>query len=933
MLVFAPCRTNSQKRIGRDCPPRDRKDEPAALCGRALDTATVVRGFLNRAEKMSTDKIASEQIGRRGFLQRSGKLAAGISLAGSVAVSQTSKPLSSAAKADTQDNCMRVWSDQPAFTRLLENEREQSAITTDVFDGVWAGDPVPHLPRVPRPSPVVKRWHTGEGTDYLDEETAAATKGKYPNPVRTWEAEPYPIGNGRIAASVFHGSGRDRYALDEVSFWSGGRNLGTINDKGDKRYDGENGPDVGDNGFGGYQPVGDLIIDFNAPVQKGTFVREISLDKGVVRSVGVRKGITVESTAFCSHPVQVMVLHYQAAEQKTFDATLSVARQRATDSVSVGAQEIRLASELKNGMRCRATAVIVSHGGEQTAAPGHMILKAVHSFMVVIAIETNYLMDDRKNWRGEEPEGKIAERLNKVRGQSFDELFRTHCVDYQSLFDRVRLKLGQSSDSRQDMPTPKRLEAYRQDPNDPGLEEVLFNFGRYLMISTSRPGSLPAGLQGIWNGMIAAPWGNDYHSDINFQMVYWLPEPANLSECHLSMIDYLWATREPNKVATREYLEATGQSKEPRSAGWLVYISQNPFGGNGWQMNLPGSAWYALHMWEHFAFTQDFEYLRNEAYPMMKELSEYWESHLKVLGDGAAGFESDYRPLDVSLYPELAHVKAGTLVVPNGWSPEHGPRGEDGVAMDQEIISELFLNTIKASEILNVDQEWATQLKVKRDSMLPPQIGRRGNLMEWMIDRDPVTDHRHTSHLFAVFPGSTITVERTPELAEAARKSLLWRKTTGDSRRSWAWTWRCMLWARLRDGDRAHQMLEGLITYNMLDNLFTTHHIPLQIDGNYGIAAAMLEMLVQSQSDVIELLPAPSSRWPQGRVRGAKARGNILVDMSWKDGKVTTWTLSSPEPKRVTVLVNGSRIEVVPTAVPLNTGGLNQDRPEPAASV
>ena len=857
------------------------------------------------------------QTGRRAFLKASGMAAAGMALVGGSDVGRSfAQPafLSMfSPAADTQLDTMSVWSDQPAFTRLFENQREQTSVTSDLYDGVWEGDLVPHLPRVLHPSPVIKRWQTGEGTDYLDEETSGATKGKYPNPVRIWEAEQYPIGNGRIAASVFHGSGRDRYALNEVSYWSGGRNGGTLNNKGDKGYDGEHGPEVGENGFGGYQPVGDLLVDFNASVQKGSFVREICLDEGVVRSSGTRKGVTIKSIAFASHLDQVMVLHYRADDRKKFNATISLATQRDADSVSLGHQGLTLASELGNGVRCQAQAVVTSRGGEQISSADHIALHAVDSFTIVIAIETNYLLDYTKGWRGEAPEIRISERLKKIKGKSYDDLFKTHLNNYQPLFNRVRLDLGQSSDSRNAMPTPRRLEAYRTSPNDPGLEEALFNFGRYLMISTSRPGNLPAGLQGIWNGMIDSPWGNDYHSNINFQMVYWLPEPGNLSECHLAMIDYLWATREPNRLATQEYLEATGHPHGSQSDGWLVYTSHNPFGGNGWQMNLPGSAWYALHMWEHYAFTQDVAYLRNQAYPMMKELSQYWTSHLKTLGEGGKGFESDYKPVEVSLYPELARVKAGTLVVPNGWSPEHGPRGEDGVAMDQEIVSELFLNTIKAAQILGVDQEWVEELKQKQEHLLLPQIGKEGNLMEWMIDRDPVTDHRHTSHLFAVFPGNTISMEKTPELAEAARKSLLMRKTTGDSRRSWSWTWRCMLWARLQDGEKAHEMLEGLITYNMLDNLFTTHHIPLQIDGNYGIAAAMIEMLVQSQNGVIQLLPAPCSKWPEGSVKGVKARGNVVVDMSWKGERVTQWRLTSPQPVPVTVLVNRQRTEVLPT--------------------
>jgi len=234
------------------------------------------------------------------------------------------------------------------------------------------------------------------------------------------------------------------------------------------------------------------------------------------------------------------------------------------------------------------------------------------------------------------------------------------------------------------------------------------------------------------------------------------------------------------------------------------------------------------------------------------------------------------------------------------------------VAMDQEIVSELFLNTVKAAKILGVDEQWAEEIQQKQERLLGPQIGKEGNLMEWMIDRDPVTDHRHTSHLFAVFPGSTISVEKTPELAEAARQSLLMRKTTGDSRRSWSWTWRCMLWARLYDGQRAHDMLTGLIDYNMLDNLFTTHHIPLQIDGNYGIAAAIVEMLVQSHNGVVQLLPAACAQWPEGSVKGLKARGNVEVSMSWKDGKVTEWKLTAAQPVSVDVLVNGQRTRVVP---------------------
>lgn len=795
----------------------------------------------------------------------------------------------------------RVWSDTPAYTCVFENQ-DELGVTSDIYDGIYEGDALPQLPRVPNPSPQIKRWASGEGADYLHEETHAATAGKYPNPVRLWEADPYPIGNGRIAASVFHGSGRDRYALNEVSYWSGGRNGGTINAKGDKSFNGENGPDATEDDFGGYQPVADFMVDYGAPVQKGSFVREILLNKGLVHSSAIRKGVKVHSSAFCSYPDQVMVLRYEAEKSGALNLQFSYAIQRANDTVVITDNTLELRSALVNGMACIARATLLPEGGKLEAESSAVQLKDANACTVILSVETNYQMNYAAGWRGEEAATRVQQRMNALTNIAFPQLLQRHEADFTHLYNRASLQLPQAADSLRALPTAARLERYKQQHTDTGLEETLFNFGRYLMIQTSRPGSLPAGLQGIWNGMVKAPWGNDYHSNINLQMVYWLPEVANLSECHLALIDYLYAMREPNRLATSEYLSAIGEDPARATNGWVVYTSHNPFGGHGWQVNLPGSAWYGLHIWEHFAFTQDTLYLKNEAYPMLKELSEYWMQHLKALGDGAEGFHSNYQPVDVSKYPELAHVKAGTLVVPEGWSPEHGPRGEDGVTHDQQIVSELFRNTLQAARILQVDKEWSDSLSAICDRMYVPQIGAKGNLMEWMIDRDPETDHRHTSHLFGVYPGSSISVEKTPALAKAARQSLLYRKNTGDSERSWAWTWRCMLWSRLHEGEKAHQMLEGLICSNMLDNLFTSHKIPLQIDGNYGIAAAMIEMLVQSHEDKIVLLPALPPQWKSGKVTGIKLRGNLTLSMEWHDGVLYNYTILGNLPPGVTVV-------------------------------
>ena len=803
----------------------------------------------------------------------------------------------------------RLWSDRPAFTILLENQHENGR-TSSVYDHVWEGNPVPKPVVTEKPSEQ-KKWTAAEGVDYLDNEVYRITGGKYNNARRIWEQEGYPIGNGRLGAMVFNGSGRDRYALNEVSYWSGGQNAGTINNKGDKKFDGRIGPDEGNDGFGGYQPIGDLIADFGSPVKKGSFTRSVDINHGEIVSTGIRKGVKTSSTAFISFPDQTIVIRYKADKPGGLKINFTYVTQRPQDVTSAEGNTMTITGELKNGIKFKGKALFLNTGGVLHAKNGIIELRNADACTIILDIETNYLMDFSKNWRGEDPSNRVDDRLNLAKEKPFEILQANHRKDYQGLFDRERFSLGKTSPDLMKQPTYKRLAAYRIHPADPNLEETILNYGRYLMIQTSRPGSLPAGLQGIWNGLIDAPWGNDYHSNINFQMVYWLPEVGNLSECHLPMLDYLKATRRPNQIATREYMQAVDSAVAAHTRGWIVYTSHNPFGGQGWQVNLPGAAWYGLHMWEHYAFTQDKDYLRNMAYPMMKELCAFWEDHLKELGQGGKGFKTDYKEIDVSKFPELSDVKAGTLVAPNGWSPEHGPR-EDGVAHDQQIIFELFNNTVAAANILGIDRPWADSLSQKRDRLAKPKIGKKGDLMEWMIERDPVTDHRHTSNLFAVYPGSMISKNKTPELAEAARKSLLWRANSGNSWRSWAWTWRCMIWSRLQEGEKAHDMLSGLITHNMLDNLFTTHHIPLQIDGNYGIAAAMIEMLIQSVDGKIELLPALPDAWKDGYAKGLKARGNITVDLSWKDGKVTEWSLRSPEPKPLTIKINGKTETVTP---------------------
>ena len=337
------------------------------------------------------------------------------------------------------------------------------------------------------------------------------------------------------------------------------------------------------------------------------------------------------------------------------------------------------------------------------------------------------------------------------------------------------------------MPTDARLKRYAGGQADPDLEETMFSYGRYLLASCSRPGGLPANLQGLWNDSDNPPWASDYHNDINIQMNYWEAEPTNLAECQTPLVDFIVAALEPCRIATRK---ALGE----KTRGWTARFSQSIFGGNGWEWNIPASAWYAQHVFEHWAFTQDKNYLAETAYPVIKEICQFWEDRLKRLPDG-------------------------TLVAPDGWSPEHGPR-EDGVMHDQQLIWDLFQNYLNAAKTLGVDADYQRKIADMQAHLAPNRIGRWGQLQEWQTDRDdPQDDHRHTSHLFAVYPGRQISLTRTPDLAKAAMVSLKARSndrgeepfgvdnTIGDSRRSWTWPWRCAMWARLGEGDRAGIMV------------------------------------------------------------------------------------------------------------------------------
>lgn len=729
-----------------------------------------------------------------------------------------------------------------------------------------------------------------------------------------WEPEGYPVGNGRIGAMILGNAVRERIALNENSLWTGGENAG-----GNCSGYGY-GPTAGRNEFGSYQPFGDLLIKSEGTDGAKDFVRALSLEEAIAYTSFKKDGVEYSREVFADAKNEVIAVVYQASKKGKLTAEFALSPNHSA-KISAKANALTMTGTLKNNMKFAAKVLVLADGGSVSANGGSanidvsyknggdnmqasvngaqlpkISVKAADKIVVLVAMRTDYVMSEKKKWKGGDPAKAVADDIaqaEKAAGD-FAAFRKSHVAAHKKLFNRCAIDLGDTDKKTGALPTAKRLEKYKQTKNDPDLEENLFQFGRYLLISSSRD-TLPANLQGLWNHKVHAPWASDYHNNINIQEAYWCAEVTNLSECHMPLLNYITETAPAAREMTKRQF---GQN----TRGWTQRISQNPWGAGGWTMwNMPINAWYALHMWEHFQFTQDKDFLKKQAFPMMKEACNFWEDHLKELGKGGKGF---YSAEKVNL-DQLKDLPAGTLVSPKGWSHEWGPV-EDGIAHDQQLVRDLFNNTIEAAKILGADPAWTKKLAEKRDRLAKDRIAPGGYLQEWLIDRpNMVSGHRHTSHLFAVFPGSEISVAKTPELAKAAKKSLELRGTGGDSRRSWSWPWRTALWARVNEGEKAHEMIEGLLQYNTLPNMLTTHP-PFQMDGNFSYPAGVAEMLLQSHAGRIDLLPAPCKAWKNGKVRGMKARGNITVNFEWKNGRVTKYELLSPKAQTVTVFVNGN---------------------------
>ena len=732
----------------------------------------------------------------------------------------------------------------------------------------------------------------------------------YQSPANEWKSQCLHLGNGYMGASFYGGIEKEQFDIAEKTFWAGGPNTGKPYNygiiEGGKQYIdtirqlilNEQYADadslckmhmVGDySNYGYFSSVGALSLLFKNPKgEVSDYIRLLDLKNALGKVRYKINDIQFDREYFCSYPDKILAckLSSNKSGQISFDLEHSLFYE--AKDVDFNGKELTIKGLITcNGLEYCIKIAVLNQGGSLSFENKSLHINGADQVILLYSIDTEYKNDKTQNYKGCDPNSETQKNISNALAKGYEGLKLSHIKDYKNLYDRVSFTLI-GNPNIENLPTDKRFELLKKGTtDDSALKALYFNLGRYLLISSSRPGTLPSTLQGVWNNMEYAPWNGNFQSNINLQEMYWSCGPTNLPECQEAYIEWVESLILPGREVAKAYYG---------TKGWVSHATGNIWGHTApgsdikWGLYPVGASWHCHHLWSQYAYTLDKKYLKNRAYPIMKEAAEFWIENL---------VEKDQYLI---IAPSVS-AEHGVQIGNNGkivkYSTTHGEMNENRFFtvpcfQDIEMVYDLFTNVIEASKILNTDAEFRKKIEIARDKLPALRIGKYGQLQEWLYDFDNARDHhRHIAHLYALYPGEMISPFKTPELAQAAKVSLNMR-SEGFIRDGWFYTggnwsmaWRAICWARLLDGERAIKIFNLMNKENGFENLMNSQVGEMQVDASMATPGIFSEMLLQCYDNSIHLLPALPAEWPEGNIKGFRTKGGGIVNMEWEYGQL-----------------------------------------------